>query len=116
MFAGEWVATGINPCLLFGRYLQGGHFAPHTDGCTVIDFNNRTLYTVIIYLNDCLVFGLSLMHLIHSQGGGETHLMKEEQLHNMKLENGSYVGSSEYIISTVSPIQGKSSPLPFLRY
>ena len=38
---GEWEAVGINPNLLFGRYKSGGHFAPHTDGCTVIDFNYR---------------------------------------------------------------------------
>lgn len=28
--AGEWIASGINPNLLFGRYFEGGHFAPHT--------------------------------------------------------------------------------------
>lgn len=27
---GEWIACGINPNLLFGRYLTDGHFAPHT--------------------------------------------------------------------------------------
>lgn len=50
---GEWVATGLNTHLLMNRYAGGGHFAPHADGSTVIDFNRRSLYTVLIYLNDC---------------------------------------------------------------
>lgn len=43
------------------------------------------------------------------EGGGETHMMKEEQLQNLKLENGSFVGSPEYIISSVSPVKGKTN-------
>jgi len=50
---GRWVACGINPRLLFARYSSGGHFSPHTDGHNVIDFNTRSLHSVIIYLNDC---------------------------------------------------------------
>ena len=46
---------GLNPILLFGRYEEGGHFAPHTDGNTIIDFNHRSLRSVIIYLSDCKV-------------------------------------------------------------
>lgn len=48
---GTWSAYGINHELMFGRYGPGGHFAPHTDGYTVRDFNHRSLYSVIIYLN-----------------------------------------------------------------
>lgn len=50
---GEWHATGVNPVLLFSRYAAGGHFSPHTDGNTVVDFNCRSLYSVIVYLNTC---------------------------------------------------------------
>ena len=39
--------------LLFGKYGPGCHFSPHTDGNNVLDFNNRSLFTVIIYLNTC---------------------------------------------------------------
>ena len=41
---GEWVATGLNTHLLINRYGGGGHFAPHADGSTVVDFNHRSLY------------------------------------------------------------------------
>jgi hypothetical protein len=39
---GEWKPYAMNPKLLLSRYLDGGHFSPHTDGTTVIDFNRRT--------------------------------------------------------------------------
>ena len=39
---GEWVATGLNPHLLINRYASGGHFAPHADGSTMVDFNRRS--------------------------------------------------------------------------
>ena len=50
---GQWTAVGVNPVLLFSRYTPGGHFSPHTDGNTVVDFNTRSLYSVIVYLNTC---------------------------------------------------------------
>ena len=50
---GTWIACGINPHLLFNRYKPGGHFSPHTDGATVVDMNHRSLYSVLLYLNEC---------------------------------------------------------------
>eukprot|EP00730_Choanoeca_flexa_P011975 TRINITY_DN2991_c0_g1_i1.p1 TRINITY_DN2991_c0_g1~~TRINITY_DN2991_c0_g1_i1.p1 ORF type:complete len:298 (+),score=71.35 TRINITY_DN2991_c0_g1_i1:67-960(+) len=50
---GEWQAVGVNEHLLFARYNNGGHFSPHTDGNTIIDFNYRSMYTLLIYLNTC---------------------------------------------------------------
>eukprot|EP01006_Ploeotia_vitrea_P044004 TRINITY_DN66796_c8_g12_i2.p1 TRINITY_DN66796_c8_g12~~TRINITY_DN66796_c8_g12_i2.p1 ORF type:complete len:260 (-),score=29.31 TRINITY_DN66796_c8_g12_i2:465-1244(-) len=50
---GSWHAYGINPTLLFVSYPEGGHFSPHTDGYTVKDFNSKSLYSVIVYLNTC---------------------------------------------------------------
>lgn len=51
---GIWDACGSNPHLLISRYGPGGHFAPHTDGYSVIDLNHRSMYSVIVYLNTCL--------------------------------------------------------------
>lgn len=45
--AGEWAATGLNPHLLINRYSAGGHFAPHADGSTLLDFNHRSLYVCL---------------------------------------------------------------------
>jgi len=39
--------------MLFARYGPGGHFSPHTDGYTILDFNTRSLYSLLVYLNDC---------------------------------------------------------------
>ncbi len=50
---GTWVACGVNPVLLFSRYGPGGHFSPHTDGNTVVGLNERSLYSLLLYLNDC---------------------------------------------------------------
>eukprot|EP00906_Rhabdomonas_costata_P039192 RCo055446 len=50
---GFWHSTEINPNLLFARYTNGGHFSPHTDGWTILDFNRRSLYSVVVYLNSC---------------------------------------------------------------
>jgi leukotriene-A4 hydrolase len=54
---GTWVASGVNPVFLFTRYGPGGHFSPHTDGNTVQDLNQRSLYSVLVYLNTCEVGG-----------------------------------------------------------
>eukprot|EP00750_Incisomonas_marina_P008349 INCI15442.1.p1 GENE.INCI15442.1~~INCI15442.1.p1 ORF type:complete len:395 (-),score=73.56 INCI15442.1:812-1996(-) len=48
---GEWVPTGTNNNLLVARYHPHGHFAPHTDGYSIIDFNNRSMYSIVLYLN-----------------------------------------------------------------
>lgn len=50
---GEWQACGVHRDFLFAKYHPGGHFSPHTDGCTVIDFDHRSLYTALVYLCDC---------------------------------------------------------------
>ena len=60
---GAWRAYGVNADMLFARYRGGGHFSPHTDGFNVVDFDRRSLYSVIVYLNDC-------------HDGGQTNLLK----------------------------------------
>lgn len=50
---GTWDCVGVNPNWLFARYLDGGYFSAHTDGTTTFDFNKRTLYTVLLYLDSC---------------------------------------------------------------
>eukprot|EP01124_Arcella_intermedia_P009798 TRINITY_DN163_c0_g1_i2.p1 TRINITY_DN163_c0_g1~~TRINITY_DN163_c0_g1_i2.p1 ORF type:complete len:302 (-),score=60.70 TRINITY_DN163_c0_g1_i2:55-960(-) len=85
---GSWYAKSINENLLFGRYKKDGHFAPHTDGCTTLDFNHRSMYTVIVYLNTPL-------------SGGRTLMYQDDQLHNLNLIDGLYTGSNEYLIDSV---------------
>jgi len=56
---GTWVAIGLNPNMLFNRYPEGGHFSPHTDGYTIIDFNTRSMYSTLVRQNT-LSFSLSI--------------------------------------------------------
>lgn len=63
---GTWQAVGVNHVLLFARYGEGGHFSPHTDGYTVVDFNHRSLYSLLVYLNNC-------------SDGGATRLMAYDE-------------------------------------
>jgi len=60
--SGTWRAIGVNADALFAKYTEGGHFSPHTDGATVVDFNTRSLYSVLIYLNDCDDGGETVMY------------------------------------------------------
>jgi len=48
---GEWAPCALNHDLLFARYPPLGSFAPHTDGRAVHDFNTRSFYSVILFLN-----------------------------------------------------------------
>ena len=48
---GVWEAVGTNEHVLFGRYRSGGHFAPHTDGYSIVDFNHRSMYSIVLFLS-----------------------------------------------------------------
>ena len=71
---GTWQAVGINSKLLFARYSEGTHFSPHTDGYTIIDFNRRSLYSALIYLNTCEKGGATRM----MQPGARCEFVKDE--------------------------------------
>jgi hypothetical protein len=66
---GTWHATGFCENLLFARYGAGGHFAPHVDGMSVLDFNRRSMYSALFYLTDLPL------------GGGETIFHRGDQCH-----------------------------------
>jgi hypothetical protein len=93
---GTWAAHGTNQKLLIARYLSGGHFSPHTDGYSVVDFNDRSMYTMLLYLNDC------------SDGGG-TKFYRSEQLGKLeKDEAGRFTGQAEHEICTVAARKGRA--------
>ncbi|KAL0486815.1 hypothetical protein AKO1_001153, partial [Acrasis kona] len=49
---GIWVPTGINEVIKFTRYNPGEKFSPHMDNCFVKSDDERSIFTMIIYLND----------------------------------------------------------------
>ena len=57
---GVWRPTHCNEVLRFTRYRNGDFFSAHKDGAFVKDKSNRSIYTLMLYLNDA------------EFGGGET--------------------------------------------
>jgi hypothetical protein len=49
---GVWVPTSVNPCFRFCKYEKGGHFQKHRDGGFVWNDEKRSIFTLLIYLND----------------------------------------------------------------
>lgn len=93
---GEWEPYAVNPTLLLARYLNGGHFSPHTDGTTIVDFNRRTFYSCIVYLNS-------------SPSGGETRIYSDHQIRRdlQPDEEGRLTGDPSLILGAVPPAPGR---------
>mmetsp|Transcript_4961 Transcript_4961/g.6413 ORF Transcript_4961/g.6413 Transcript_4961/m.6413 type:complete len:435 (+) Transcript_4961:84-1388(+) len=121
---GTWDACGTNENLLISRYSPGGHFAPHTDGYSVIDINHRSMYTLLIYLNDCNTPGAgdggtrfyrdeAKGNLIHE---GHTHNDNKDHDDSNKAENSNnngddgkarYTSDRKYEICCIPAIKGR---------
>mmetsp|Transcript_44140 Transcript_44140/g.127387 ORF Transcript_44140/g.127387 Transcript_44140/m.127387 type:complete len:409 (-) Transcript_44140:80-1306(-) len=93
---GAWVPYAVNPRLLFSKYTSGGHFSPHTDGTTVIDFNRRTFYSCVLFLNE-------------SPWGGHTRLYADEQMRKELLpdDEGRLSGDPALVLHEVPPKAGR---------
>ena len=96
---GIWDAYGTNPHILLGRYASGGHFAPHTDGYDIMSFNNRSMMSIVLYLNDC------------SHGGGDTRFYSDKLRSNLRRDkHGRWTGTTSGLeIATVHPKSGRAS-------
>ncbi|KAH9580917.1 Oxoglutarate/iron-dependent dioxygenase [Trypanosoma melophagium] len=94
---GKWVPIELATNLLFGKYGPGGHFSPHVDGSTIVDLNTRSLYTLLIYLNDCKI-------------GGETIIFTGEQADVLEcdIKSGNFVGKRENRVGSVRPMKGSA--------
>ncbi|EPR63571.1 tetratricopeptide repeat-containing protein [Toxoplasma gondii GT1] len=93
---GEWIACGVNPHLLFAKYTDGAHFGPHSDGCSAADFNTRTLWPTVLYLNDV-------------EDGGETLVIDNAQkTHPMVIdEAGRHTADPQFIVDSVEALAGR---------
>jgi len=49
---GRWVSIGLNECFRFSKYQQDEFFKPHIDGMFVRNRNERSIFSIIVYLND----------------------------------------------------------------
>jgi hypothetical protein len=95
---GLWEPVGVCDNILFARYREGGHFAPHVDGSNIIDINTRTMYTVLVYLNTC-------------GGGGETLILAGEQCDALQRDDvtGRFHSKPSTRIGAVVPTEGSAS-------
>lgn len=101
---GEWEASALNSDLLFARYPSGGAFAPHTDGRAILNFNTRSFFSVIIFLND-----------IDTENGGGTRFYSESATKNLQMitSEDTHVSSNRWtadkslITDTVSAVAGR---------
>ncbi|OEH76023.1 putative dolichyl-di-phosphooligosaccharide-protein glycotransferase [Cyclospora cayetanensis] len=94
---GTWEACGVNSTFLFARYTSGENFGPHTDGCTIRDFNSRSLWPMVIYLNT-------------PEKGGETVILSEEQkgLPLKTDEAGRFTADAECVVYECKPKIGNA--------
>lgn len=92
---GDWHPCAMNPHWLFSRYIDGGHFSPHTDGNTVYDFNTRTIYTLLVYLS--------------SSEDGQTRIFDDKQMSEpfQRDGDGKLRGNEEHVIASVAPRVGR---------
>jgi len=92
---GVWDPIGTNNHVLFARYRSGGHFAPHTDGFSVVSCDERSMYSAVLYLNSC------------SEGGGTRFYADEAREQLVKDDQGRYTGREDLVRLTVEPIVGR---------
>lgn len=48
----EWRACGLNECWRLAKYLPGDQFGAHVDACFERDEDERSMFTVNVYMND----------------------------------------------------------------
>ena len=96
---GNWVADGTVNSILFSRYLEGGHFAIHTDGFNVETFDRRSLFSIVLYLND-----------VAEGDGGETIFFANDAKDKMERDaQGRYVGDPKYVLAKIYPRAGSAA-------
>eukprot|EP01034_Spumella_vulgaris_P021385 gene21385-27415_t len=88
---GRWTPSALNHDMLFAKYPSRGSFAPHTDGRTVHDFNTRSFYSVIIFLND----------IPEGQGGGTRFYQSDAVKHLVRVSlEGDNMWSADASLAT----------------
>ncbi|KAJ3039821.1 hypothetical protein HDV00_011729 [Rhizophlyctis rosea] len=101
---GVWVPKGVNPCIRFTKYTSGGHFSPHRDGGFVITDSYRSVYTLLIYLNDDFKGGKTRFHPDDEEGMTATVDPKRGTAivfnHDVKHEGQAMEDGAKYIIRT----------------
>ena len=59
---GIWIPKFVNSSIRFTKYQQDNHFKPHRDGGFVINDDLRSVFTIIVYLNDSFEGGSTVLY------------------------------------------------------
>eukprot|EP00026_Physarum_polycephalum_P003215 Phypoly_transcript_03225.p1 GENE.Phypoly_transcript_03225~~Phypoly_transcript_03225.p1 ORF type:complete len:786 (+),score=88.51 Phypoly_transcript_03225:55-2412(+) len=49
---GKWIPVGLNDVFKLSCYLEKSHFYKHYDGCFVVNDDCRSIFTLLVYLNN----------------------------------------------------------------
>jgi len=90
---GIWEPSYLASDWVFSKYITGTHFGPHYDSPTVINFGERSLQTIIIYLSDNFL-------------GGATNFFDDIKQAPDPKDNNIFMGDRDNVIKTISPTQG----------
>lgn len=98
---GRWIAFGTVNDLLFSRYNEGNHFAIHTDGFNIESFDCRSMFSIVIYLND-----------LKEGEGGETVFYGTDRNGGMMLRDpvtNKVIGDPSRILASERPKAGSAT-------
>eukprot|EP01102_Stenamoeba_stenopodia_P003267 TRINITY_DN1320_c0_g1_i12.p2 TRINITY_DN1320_c0_g1~~TRINITY_DN1320_c0_g1_i12.p2 ORF type:complete len:253 (-),score=43.01 TRINITY_DN1320_c0_g1_i12:1594-2352(-) len=71
---GVWIPKGINDCFRFTKYEKDGHFNKHCDGSYVKNDDERSVYTVMIYLSEGFSGGDTVFYGVDKKSCNELHI------------------------------------------
>lgn len=93
LMKGTWKPVGLNNLFRLCRYLPGGHFAPHFDGHYDRSPAERSLKTLMVYLNGDF-------------SGGNTNFVDEKQTLYKDKSTGKYCAEEKNIMCSIQPEAG----------
>ncbi|KAG2387655.1 hypothetical protein C9374_001249 [Naegleria lovaniensis] len=108
---GKWKPIGINECLRFNKYSEGTFFKPHMDAQFIRNDNEKSIFTVLIYLDDTK-YGTNLLKKVSMNGSN--NVMSFRTLgciapkrgtaaifnHDLYHEGNTVLNGSKYVLRT----------------
>jgi hypothetical protein len=93
---GNWFPIDCNPDSLFVRYESGGSFAPHTDGRATVNFNTKSFYSIILFLNS-----------VEKNKGAGTRFYSSSATKQLKKMENRWTANSSLMLEEVEAVAGR---------
>ncbi|KAJ1562131.1 hypothetical protein HK096_001719 [Nowakowskiella sp. JEL0078] len=103
---GTWAPVGVNPMIRFSQYNPGGHFAIHRDGGFVIHDDLRSIFTILIFLNEGFEGGETIFYSdeVNDQNSPLTFVPTKGTAlvfnHDCRHEGKTLISGSKFILRT----------------